>query len=76
MDKELAAVKVETYVIEENQDLLFPYRKSVANAQKHLRNLKEIKVFNNVGHGIETYDKAMNYMGEKIKNYSLFTRSS
>ena len=69
MGNELAEVGVDTYVIEGDKDLLFPYQKSVENAQEHLRNLKEVKIFNNVGHGIETYDKAMNYIGEKIKNY-------
>ena len=69
MGNELSEVGVDTYLIEGDKDLLFPYQKSVENAQKHLRNLKEVKIFNHVGHGIETYDKAMNYIGEKIKNY-------
>ena len=37
--------------------------------QKKINKLKETKVFNNIGHGIETYHKAMNYIGEIIKNY-------
>lgn len=69
MDKQLADVKVDTYLLEGNKDLLFPYQKSIDNARKYIKTLKDIKVFDNVGHGIETYEKAMNYIGEKIKNY-------
>lgn len=69
MDKQLADVKVNTYLLEGNKDLLFPYQKSIDNAKKHIKTLKEIKVFENVGHGIETYGKAMNYIGETIKSY-------
>lgn len=70
MDKELAAVTVDTYLLQGNKDLLFPYQKSIENAKKHIKSLKEIEVFENVGHGIETYAKAMNYIGLKIKNYN------
>lgn len=69
MDKQLAEVNVETYLLEGDKDLLFPFEKSIENAQKHIRNLKEHIIFENVAHGIETYSKSMNYIGEKIKNY-------
>lgn len=69
MDKQLVDVKVDTYLLEGNKDLLFPYQKSIDNAKKHIKKLKDIKVFDNVGHGIETYNKAMNYIGETIQNY-------
>ncbi|WP_217789497.1 alpha/beta fold hydrolase [Pinibacter aurantiacus] len=69
MDKQLAEAKVDTYLLEGNNDLLFPYQRSIENAKKHLKNLKDVKVFDNVGHGIETYDKAMKYIGETIKSY-------
>ena len=68
MNKQLAEVKVDTYLLEGDQDLLFPYQKSIDNAKTHLPTLKEIKVFSNVGHGIETYHKALNYIGEIIKS--------
>ncbi len=45
----------------------FPFKISVDKTKKFIKNLKEVKVFKNVGHGIETYDKAMNFIGEKIK---------
>lgn len=69
MSDELSQVKVDTYLLEGDKDLLFPYQKSIENARKLFTTLKEIKVFKDVGHGIETYDKAMNYIGEKIKNH-------
>ena len=69
MDKQLDEVKVDTYLIEGDKDLLFPFPRSIENAKRHIKTLKETKVFSNVGHGIETYDKAMNYIGEIIKNY-------
>lgn len=71
MDKELAEIKVDTYLLLGDKDLLFPYKKSIKNAKKHIKTLRDIRIFDNVGHGIETYDKALNYMGEKIKTNCL-----
>ena len=70
MDTQLADVKVDTYLLEGNKDLLFPFQKSIDNARKHIRSLKDVKVFENVGHGIETYKEAMEYIGIKVKSYS------
>lgn len=70
MDQQLADFKVNTYLLQGDNDMLFPYQKSIDNAKKHIKTLKEIEIFENVGHGIETYAKAMNYIGLKIKNYS------
>ncbi len=69
MDKQLADVAVDTYLLVGDRDLLFPYLKSIENAKKHIKTLIDFKVFNNVGHGIETLPKAMNYIGNKIKEY-------
>jgi len=70
MGDELRQVKVDTFLMEGDKDLLFPYQTSVTNAEKKIQSLKGVKVFENVGHGIETYDKAIQYMDDKIKNYS------
>jgi len=70
MNKELDDVAVDTYLLEGDKDILFPYQKSIINARDHIRPIIELKVYSEVGHGIETYDKAMNYIGEVIKNYS------
>lgn len=67
MDKQLEDVKVDTYLLLGDKDLLFPFQKSLENAKRQLKSLKETKVYGDVGHGIETYDKALNYIGEKIK---------
>ncbi len=67
MGTELSKVQVDTYLLLGDKDLLFPFQKSIENAKKHLKTLKEVKVFTNVGHGIETYEKTMNYIGEIIK---------
>ncbi|RIW14148.1 alpha/beta hydrolase [Algoriphagus lacus] len=70
MDKQLEEVKVDTYLLVGDKDLLFPYQKSIDNAKRQIKSLKESKIYNNVGHGIETYDKALNYIGETIKKYN------
>ena len=59
MNDELKQVKVPTYLLVGDKDLLFPYRKSIENAKAKITNLKDVVVFENVGHGIETYDKAI-----------------
>lgn len=69
MNKQLAEVKADTYLLVGDKDLLFPFQKSIDNAKRHIKTLKDKKVVNHVGHGIETYDKALNYIGETIKNY-------
>jgi pimeloyl-ACP methyl ester carboxylesterase len=69
MDKQLEEVMTETYLLVGDKDLLFPYQKSVENAKRQIKTLKETKIYNNVGHGIETYDKALNYIGTVIKNH-------
>ena len=73
MDEQLSSVFVDTFLLQGKKDLLFPYQKSIDNAKKHIKNLKEIKLFENVGHGIETYEEALNFIGLNIKNYIRYT---
>jgi len=70
MDKELGEVKTDTYLLEGDHDLLFPYERSIDNAKKYIRTLKDVRVFEQVGHGIETFGKAIQYIGDVIKTYS------
>ncbi|PSR53463.1 alpha/beta hydrolase [Adhaeribacter arboris] len=70
MADQLTQVTVATYLLEGTKDLLFPYQKSIANAKNKISSLKEVVVFKNVGHGIETYDKALQFIGETIKSYA------
>jgi len=66
MKAQMLKMEVDTYLLEGDKDLLFPYEQSVRNAKIFIPFLKDVEVFSNVGHGIETYDKAMNYIGTKI----------
>lgn len=69
MNEQLKEVAAETYLLLGDKDLLFPFQKSLDNAQRLIPKLTETKVYKNVGHGIETYNKALNYIGGIIKNY-------
>jgi len=70
MDRELADAKAEIFLLVGDRDLLFPFQTSIDNARRHFSNLREVKVFKDVGHGIETYAPALKYVGEKIKELS------
>lgn len=67
MAQELQNVQTPVYLFEGDRDLLFPYQKSIDNARKQLPNLKEVTVFNHVGHGIETHAPALHALAESIK---------
>lgn len=67
MGIDLLKVKTPVYLLLGNKDLLFPYKKSIENAKKRLTNLKDVQVYENVGHGIETYSNAKEYISECIK---------
>lgn len=70
MGEELKRVTSDTYLLEGDKDLLFPFQRSIDNARANLPNLKEVRVFENVGHGIETFSLALNYIGDVIKKYA------
>ena len=67
MRSQLSDIPSPVYLLEGDHDLLFPYEKSIQRAKQHLRNLQEVKVFRDVGHGIETFAPAMAYIREKIE---------
>jgi pimeloyl-ACP methyl ester carboxylesterase len=69
MDSQLAKANVDVYLLLGDHDLLFPYKNSIANAKKHLSRLKEVEVFTNVGHGIETHPQAISYLKEIIMKW-------
>lgn len=66
MNDELKQIKVSTHLFVGDKDMLFPYSKSIENAKAKLPSLKDILVFKNVGHGIETYSKAIKAIGDRI----------
>jgi pimeloyl-ACP methyl ester carboxylesterase len=69
MGEELKQVQVDTYLLEGDKDMLFHHQTSVANAKQKIQSLKEVIVFENVGHGIETYNKTIQFISQKIKGY-------
>lgn len=71
MGDELKAVTVDTFLLLGDKDLLFPYKKSIENATAKIGSLKEVIVFENVGHGIETYDRALQTIALYCQEYSL-----
>lgn len=70
MNKELDSVVNDIYLLLGENDILFPSNRSVSNAHRHLTYLKEFKVFKSVGHGIETYLPAIDFIQKKI-NYHI-----
>lgn len=70
MNGELRGVNTPTYLLEGDKDLLFPSQKSVDNAKAQLPGLKEVIVFPNVGHGIETYKPAIAAVGERMRGFT------
>ncbi len=66
MGEELKKVQVPTYLFEGDKDILFPFQKSIAHAKEHISTLKEAVVFENVGHGIETYRPALERLKQVI----------
>jgi pimeloyl-ACP methyl ester carboxylesterase len=68
MNDELKNVKTETHLLVGNKDLLFPYQRSITTAEKLLPGLKSVKIFENVGHGIETYAPALEHVGRIISS--------
>jgi len=68
MNEELKQVKTDTYLLVGDKDLLFPYQKSIDNAKQKISSLKDVIVFQNVAHGIETYCEAIKYIGKKIES--------
>lgn len=73
MDAQLAEVKADTYLLVGEKDLLFPYQRSIDNARKHIKTLKDVKIYPDVGHGIETYGEAISAIGQVIKKQSAKT---
>lgn len=69
MNRQLEEVAVDTFLLVGKEDLLFPFQKSVNNAKRYIKRLVDIQIYDHVGHGIETYDKALQYICSKITNY-------
>ena len=68
MREELEQVRADVYLLLGDQDLLFPNAVSIEHARARIKTLQAITTFDNVGHGIETYSKAI----EKIEKTIAF----
>lgn len=68
MGAELSAVKVPVHLLFGANDVLLPYEKSLKNAKRWLSSIESVKVFPNVGHGIETYQPAIEEIKTIISN--------
>ena len=66
MNDELKQVKSIVHLIEGDKDLLFPFRRSIENAKNKLTGLEDVIVCNNVSHGIETYQPAIEAIRDRI----------
>lgn len=67
LGKEMMEVAADVYILEGTADLLFPYEKSLSNARKYLPALKEVHLFEGVGHGIETHQPAIQKVYEVME---------
>ena len=67
MHSELTKVQNKVYLLQGDQDLLFPIKKSISNAKIHFSNLMDVKIFTDVGHGIETFKPAILYIKKTIE---------
>ncbi len=66
MKGEMDTISTDVFLIVGENDLLFPYKKSIANARRELRSLREVITLPNVGHGIETYKEAIQLLRGRI----------
>ena len=67
MRSELTKIQNKVYLLQGDQDLLFPIKKSISNAKILFSNLMDVKIFTDVGHGIETFKPAILYIKKTIE---------
>ncbi len=71
MKGELNNINTDVFLIVGENDLLFPFEKSIVNAQRELKSLREIVTLPNVGHGIETYQEAIRLIKKSIERLTI-----
>lgn len=57
--EELQKVEAAVHLIVGENDLLFPYRETIRAAEQGLKNLKQVTILPDTGHGIETLREAI-----------------
>jgi pimeloyl-ACP methyl ester carboxylesterase len=71
MKGELNDISTDVSLIVGESDLLFPFEKSIVNAQRELKSLREVITLPNVGHGIETYQEAIQLIKTSIERLTV-----
>jgi pimeloyl-ACP methyl ester carboxylesterase len=69
---DLMSLKSPVHLIVGDKDILFPYKKSIAIAQKYIYSLRGVYIVPNAGHGIETSKQAINILSEIAKNEEVY----
>lgn len=64
--QELSRITSDVYLLVGDCDILFPFRKSIANAKKHISTLRDTYILPDTGHGIETSHYAMEIIQDII----------
>ena len=70
MKGEMNTISTDVILLVGENDLLFPFKKSILNAQRELRSLREVITLPNVGHGIETYKEAIWLIKKRIESFA------
>lgn len=65
--EELGRIKNDVYLLLGDKDILFPYKKSIAAAEKNISTLKGTHVLKNTAHGIETSKEAVDIMKQILE---------
>jgi pimeloyl-ACP methyl ester carboxylesterase len=66
-DAELGKLSIATYLLLGTEDRMFAHHKQAMRAEKSLTHLKEIKLFEGVGHGIELEPSMHQYILTQLK---------
>lgn len=71
MKGEMDTISTDVVLIVGENDLLFPFKKSIINAQRDLRSLREVITLPDVGHGIETCKEAIQLIKKRIESFAI-----
>ncbi len=74
MNEALRTCPVDVYLALGDRDLLFPYEKSAENARRLLPRLRDTRVFEQVGHGIELHPPALRYIADIVESVKSTSR--
>lgn len=69
-DEELTGWDVPTYLIVGEKDALIPHSKTIRRARERVKNLKEVHIIKDTGHGIELSLPAIELLGNILKRDS------